>query len=283
MNKKIFFSVIIPSYNRKSFLKKAVDSVLAQAYPDFELIVVDDGSSDGTDELVSSYSDPRLTCLRQENKGASSARNKGLQSAKGSFIAFLDSDDWWVPEKLKKTAEYIKEYPGIKIFHTEEVWYRGGSVLGQKARHKKPSGLVYLNALPLCCIGMSTAVVKKDVFSDIGFFDETFPACEDYDLWLRAALKYEVKLIPEALTFKNGGRPDQLSSSVWGLDRFRIKALEKALASGSLSEGYYTATLNELSKKCGIFALGAEKRGKREEAEVYRAIPGKYGLQQGLA
>lgn len=276
MNAQTFFSAIIPSYNRKDFLKTAVSSVLAQTYPNFELIVLDDGSTDGTKEMISSFKDNRIIYLYQSNKGVAAARNSAFKIAKGEFLAFLDSDDRWASGKLERLLEYIKKYPDIKIFHTEEIWYRKGKLLAQKEKHKKPSGFVYKNALALCCIGISTAAVKRDVFADIGLFDETLPACEDYDFWLRATAKYEIKLIPENLTIKDGGRPDQLSRSVWGLDRFRIKALEKMLIIGTLTAEQHKWTLEELSKKCAIFAAGCEKRGKLEEASFYKNLSEKY-------
>lgn len=265
----LLFSVIIPAFNREVFLKKAIPSVLGQTFKDFELIIIDDGSSDNTHSLISSYNDQRISYIYQDHKGVSCARNKGLSAAKGDFIAFLDSDDWWTLNKLERVKNFIEDFPEIKIFHTEEVWYRNGRLLKQLKKHKKPSGSVYKNALPLCCISISTAAIKKDVFSDVGTFDESLEACEDYDFWLRATNKYEVKLIPEDLTLKDGGRPDQLSSRIWGLDRFRIKSLEKMLVSGNLSEENYSATLKELQKKCRIFSKGAQKHGKAEEAEYY--------------
>jgi len=257
-------------------LKKAVDSVLEQTFSDLELIIIDDGSEDETSELISSYNDERIICLHQKNHGVSNARNNGLKKAKGRFIAFLDSDDWWEKEKLEKTLKHIKRFPNIKIFHTDEVWYQRGELLRQKEKHRKPSGRVYKNALPLCCISISTAVIDKAVFEETGIFDESMEACEDYDFWLRATNKFEVLLIPEGLTLKDGGRPDQLSSSVWGLDRFRIKALEKMLSSGELSPGDYSATLKELNKKCEVFAAGSEKRGKKDAALSCRNLPNKY-------
>lgn len=271
-----FFSVIIPSFDRRDLLKKAVDSVLAQTYRYFELIVVDDGSDDGTEEMMRNYNDIRVLYFKQQNLGVSSARNKGIARSRGDFLAFLDSDDRWVAKKLERTFECIGSSPGINIFHTNEIWYRDGRILDQKDKYIRPSGHVYRMVLPLCCIGMSTSVVKRDVFDSIGVFDETFEACEDYDFWLRAANKYDVKLIPEDLTIKNGGRPDQLSHKVWGLDRFRIRALEKMLSSGELSEEDRCATLTELEKKCLIFAEGALKRSRNSEAETFRRIPEKY-------
>lgn len=271
-----FFSVAIPTFNRKPFLRKCIRSVLEQSYNNFEVIIIDDGSTDGTERLITSCKDKRINYFYQENHGVAYARNRALKLSKGSFIAFLDSDDWWDMKKLERTTEYINTFPKIKIFHTEETWYKNGKRLAQKVKHKKPTGFVYKNALPICCISISTAAIHKDVFNSVGVFDESMEACEDYDFWLRAAAKYEVKLIPEYLTMKDGGRPDQLSSRIWGLDRFRIKALEKMLSSGQLSDDHYKSTLRELEKKCSIFADGAEKRGKPQEAAHYRALPHKH-------
>ncbi|MFC1570255.1 glycosyltransferase family 2 protein [Candidatus Omnitrophota bacterium] len=276
MDTQPFFSVIIPTYNRCKFLEVAVPSVLDQTFGDLELIVIDDGSSDGTREFLSNLGSDRLKYVYQDNSGVSSARNRGLKEAAGRFIAFLDSDDWWTLDKLEKTAQYIERFPEISIFHTKEVWYKGGKLLDHKKKHLKPTGNVYKKALPLCCISISTAVIKRNVFDAVGTFDERLEACEDYDFWLRATNKFEVKLIPEKLTLKDGGRPDQLSSSVWGLDRFRIKALEKMLSSGSLDPDNYKATFTELEKKCEIFAVGCEKRGKKSDAGYYRNLPNKY-------
>lgn len=248
-------------------------SVLSQTFTDLELIIVDDGSTDGTETFVSSVPDNRIVCIKHKNRGAAYSRNRGIEKSRGDIIAFLDSDDIWLRNKLEKTREYIELFPEISIFHTEEIWFRRGEILGQKKKHSKPDGNVYRNALAICCIGMSTAVLKKRVFRRIGLFDETFEACEDYDLWLRAANLFDVKLIPEALTIKQGGRKDQLSSKVWGLDRFRIRSLEKMLASGELSEKDRSLTLDELRKKCEVFAKGCEKRSKNSEARYYRALP----------
>ena len=281
MDTQPFFSVIVPTFNRAHFLHKCLDSVIGQSYKNFEIVIVDDGSTDGTEELISSLRDKRIRYLYQENCGVAAARNKALGSASGDHIAFLDSDDWWTTDKLKKTVEYIHGFPKIKVFHTEEVWHKCGRPLMQRPKHKKPTGFVYTSALALCCISISTAVIHKNILDEIGLFDESFEACEDYDLWLRITNRYEVKLIPEALTLKDGGRPDQLSSNVWGLDRFRIKALEKMLSSGTLSREKYDLTLLELNKKCSIFAAGSKKRGKNDDMSYYLRLSEKYTRPSG--
>ncbi len=270
-----FFSVIIPTYNRWKFLQIAVNSVLAQTYPYFELIVIDDGSTDETAKWIRSISDNRLRYIAQSHKGVSEARNYGLSVAKGTFIAFLDSDDWWARHKLERTKHFIDCHPEIKIFHTEEQWFKGDKVVHPKKKHQKPTGWVYPKALELCCISISTAVVHQDVFGAVGVFDESLPVCEDYDFWLRATSRFEVFLMPEVLTFKDGGRKDQLSAQL-GLDRYRIQALKKMLDNGGLSSEDYAATVAEMKRKIEIYIKGAQKRKKHEEVAFYQNLLAQY-------
>jgi glycosyltransferase involved in cell wall biosynthesis len=270
--KNLFFSIIIPTYNRKDFLKIAVSSVLYQTFSDFELIVVDDGSADSTSKLMCSFKDKRIIYLKGTHHGVSWARNQGLKKAKGEFICFLDSDDRFRMHKLEITYEYIKKYPQYKIFHTEEIWYRNGKLLPQKAYHKKPSGFVFENAVKLCCISISTAAIKKEIFDEVGLFDENLPACEDYDFWLRVTSRYPVFLIPHYLTIKEGGHLDQQSKKYPALDRFRIYALKKILEEGNLDTKKYKIALEELKNKCRIYIQGAKKRKKYQEVKYYQNL-----------
>jgi len=270
-----FFSVLIPTYNRKDFLSMAVSSVLNQEFKDFELFVIDDGSTDQSKAMMNHIQDHRCNYVYQNHEGVSSARNKGLRLSQGRFIAFLDSDDKWKPEKLTITHEYIKKYPQSKIFHTEELWYQNGRLKNQLKKHKKPNGWVYVNAVKQCCISISTAVVENDIFDRIGNFDESLPACEDYDFWLRATHQYEVRLIPMPLTIKDGGRKDQLSM-IWGLDRYRIRSLGKILSSGHLNWADYEWTYAQMKKKCLVYIKGAKKRGKIKEVAVFMDLINQY-------
>lgn len=277
--KNPFFSVIIPSYNRALFLKIAVSSVLTQTFDDYEIIVTDDGSTDNTQEIIKSIqkkTDKNIRYFYRENKGPAAARNLGISQAHGEYISFLDSDDRFREDKLKISREYIKKYPNCKIFHTEEIWYKSGEILPQKIYHKKPSGKVFENSAKMCSIGMSTSVIKKDVFKEIGMFDETMPACEDYDFLLRAANKYEVVLIPFYLTIKEGGHPGQLSFKYPAMDTFRIYSLNKILESKELSADNFKIAVNELKRKCDIFIKGALKRGKNKEADYYKTLMERY-------
>ncbi|MCF7873233.1 MAG: glycosyltransferase [Candidatus Omnitrophica bacterium] len=276
MDKKPFFSIIIPTYNRRQFLKIAVDSVLKQTYPHYELIIVDDGSNDSTKKLIKNYKNPKLNYYYQENKGPASARNLGITKAKGKFICFLDSDDRFRTDKLIISYKYIKKNPDYKIFHSKEIWYRNGKLLSQKKEHKKPDGFIFENAARLCSVSISTAVIKKDIFSQIGNFDQNLLACEDYDFWLRATSQYPVCLIPETLTIKEGGHKDQQSKKYPALDKFRIYALDKILQTKNLKKEQYQTAYQQLQNKCLIYIKGATLRKKTKEAKKYRNLLNKY-------
>jgi glycosyltransferase involved in cell wall biosynthesis len=263
--KNPLFSIIIPTYNRVQFLKIAIDSVLAQSFSDYELIIVDDGSDDNTKELINNFNDQRLYYINKVHGGVSSARNAGIKAANGEYIVFLDSDDRFRKDKLQVSACFIKEHPDYKIFHTEEIWYRKGKLLPQKKYQQKPSGYIFPDMLKLCCVSPSTAVIHKSIFSKIGLFDHNLPTCEDYDLWLRISCKYHIFLIPEYLTIKEGGRDDQQSEKYPAIDRFRIYALEKVLKSKRLDKQQYALAYQELQNKCRIYMQGAVKRNKNDK------------------
>jgi glycosyltransferase involved in cell wall biosynthesis len=267
-------SVIIPTYNRGWILKEAIDSVLTQDYKDFELIVVDDGSTDNTSEILASYGNG-IRVLFQENKGVSAARNRGIAEASGQFIAFIDSDDLWLPQKLSTQVEFFNQTPDALICQTEEVWIRKGKRVNPKMRHKKPSGMIFEPSLELCLVSPSAVMIRRVLFDRIGEFDVTLPACEDYDLWLRISCRFPVHLIDTPLIIKRGGHNDQLSS-MKGLDKFRIKAIEKIINSGRLGEDQYRAAVKALKERCKIYADGCRKRGREEEALYYEALSERY-------
>lgn len=260
-------NVIIPTYNRASMLTAAVDSVLAQTFPDFEVIVVDDGSTDETLDKLSAYGD-RVRVISQQRRGVAAARNTGARAANGRYLAFLDSDDRWVPKKLAVQTAFMEASPNGRICQTDETWVRNNVRVNPRARHRKPSGDIFRRSLELCLVSLSAVMLTRDLFESSGGFDESFPVCEDYDLWLRIALNQEVSLIPEQLVVKTGGHPDQLSRSEWGLDRFRVRALAKLLTSGISGEKRLWVC-NELRRKVNILAAGARKRGKETEAVTY--------------
>ncbi len=272
---KNFISIVIPTYNRASFLKEAIDSVLSQTYRNFELIVVDDNSTDDTPKLLSSYGE-KIKVIKKANKGPSAARNRGIKAAKGGWIAFLDSDDVWKPGKLEKQVQFIKDNPEIKICQTEEIWIRNGKRVNPRKKHEMHSGWIYEQCLPLCIVSPSSVMIHRGVFEKVGLFDETMLACEDYDLWLRIAPHYPICLVREKLIVKQGGHADQQSHVISSLDLLRIKAMVKSLESGGLNESQYEAALLELNKKCRVYGNGCIKRGKKEEGEKYLKLPGSF-------
>ena len=262
-------SVIIPTYNRWPLVAEAVDSVLAQSFQDIEIIVVDDGSTDGTTNRLAKF-DGRLRLFTTTRRGVAAARNFGVSQAQGCYVAFLDSDDFWLPGKLETQIAFLDRHPEIQICQTDEIWVRNGVRVNPKAMHRKPSGDIFVRSLDLCLISPSAVMMTRELFQRIGGFDESFPVCEDYDLWLRVTSVYSVPLIPEALVVKRGGHADQLSRSLWGMDRYRVLALQKILRSG-LDGVRRTAARDVLRRKVLILAQGARKRGKEQEARDYEA------------
>jgi glycosyltransferase involved in cell wall biosynthesis len=260
-------SVIIPSHNRAEFLPRALDSVQAQSLPPLEIILVDDGSDDHSAELIRSRY-PEVRYLRQENQGVSAARNRGIEAAMGEWIALLDSDDAWLPGKLAAQQQALAKNPGHRLCHTEEIWIRNGKRVNAMKKHAKGGGRIFRQCLPLCVISPSSVLLQRGLLLETGGFDETLPACEDYDLWLRICAREPVLFVKEPQIVKYGGHEDQLSRRHWGMDRFRIQALEKILDSGVLGPDDREAALEMLGKKSRILAAGAEKRGDRERASA---------------
>ncbi|MGD8253253.1 MAG: glycosyltransferase family A protein [Syntrophobacterales bacterium] len=267
-------SVIIPTYNRADMVVEAVESVLAQDMTGFELIIIDDGSTDETEERLSAYGS-RLKYYQQVNAGVSAARNRGLTLSAAPLISFLDSDDLWLPSKLQIQHTYMTENPEIHICQTEEIWWRNGRRVNPKKHHQKPSGNIFRRSLELCLVSPSAVMIRRELFEKVGYFDEGLPMAEDYDLWLRVAVEYPVKLLPESLVIKRGGHSDQLSARK-GIDRYRIEALKKLLRSGRLSPEQYHWTWRALERKCEIYGEGCIKRGKVQEGERYLALPNIY-------
>ncbi|MEA1947109.1 MAG: glycosyltransferase [Thermodesulfobacteriota bacterium] len=267
-------SVIIPTYNRGWIIKEAIDSVLAQDFKDFELIAVDDGSTDHTFSILKSYSD-NIIVIRQDNHGVSAARNRGIAEASGRFIAFLDSDDLWMPRKLKRQVDFFNSNPDACICQTEEIWIRNNMRVNPKKRHKKPRGIIFEPSLALCLVSPSAVMIRRSLFKKVGGFDETLPACEDYDLWLRISCRYPVYLIDTPLIIKRGGHNDQLSASP-GLDKFRIKSLKKIIESDLLSKTQHRAAVKTLKQKCVIYAAGCRKRGREDEAVYYTSLSDRF-------
>jgi glycosyl transferase family 2 len=264
-------TVILPTYNRAGFLKESIQSVLSQTFTDFELIVVDDGSTDSTREVVQEFPGIRyISC--PINKGVSAARNLGIGLARGRYICFLDSDDLWVENKLETQIAWMESQTDCQVCYTDEIWIRRGVRVNPMNKHRKVTGDIFSDCLPLCVVSPSSVLMRASLFSELGMFDEALAVCEDYDLWLRISMRYPVHLIDEKLLIKRGGHEDQLSSRYWGMDRFRVVALEKLLREPSLGEERRAQVFEMMQTKCGILIQGFAKRGKLKEVEYYRSL-----------
>ncbi len=263
-------SVIIPTHNRVHTLARAIESVQEQSIQPLEIIVIDDGSTDNTCALIK-QDFPDVMFYRQSNHGVSHARNRGIESARGEWIALLDSDDAWYPGKLEAQLNVLNRHPEIRLCHTDEHWIRNGKRVNQRQRHEKRGGRIYQYCLPLCAISPSAAMIHKSVFTDIGFFDEELPACEDYDFWLRLTALEPVVYCDAPLVIKHGGHTDQLSRKFMAMDRFRLVALEKILLANVLAEADEQATIETLKQKFQVYSAGAMKRGRTAEVAKLRA------------
>lgn len=268
LSDQMIVSTIIPTFNRARMISEAIDSVISQDFDNAEIIIIDDGSTDNTVEIVRKYGS-QVTYIRTENRGVSAARNLGIARASGNLIAFLDSDDIWLPGKLTTQVNYFNANPDIHICQTEELWIRNGKRVNPKNIHKKCSGWIFENCIPLCIVSPSAVMIRKKVFDDIGIFDENMPACEDYDLWLRAAVKYQIVTLGDPLIIKRGGHDDQLSRQ-WGLDIWRIYALEKILKLSPVK--YETLIKNDICRRAAIIVQGAKKRGRKDLLEKFGKI-----------
>ena len=259
-------SVVIPTYNRIALVERAIDSVLRQSIKPFDIIVVDDGSDDGTSEMIQKKY-RSINLVQQQNSGVSAARNNGIKHAKGDCISLLDSDDEWTEKKLENQANRLIKNPDYHFCHTNEIWIRNGVRVNQKKRHQKYGGYIFDKCLDICRISPSSTLFKKNILEHVGWFDNHLPVCEDYDLWLRITADYKILFVDEPLIIKYGGHTDQLSQSVEGIELFRIKSLENLLANTELSPQKKNLAITMIIKKLNIYLNGLIKRKKQTETE----------------
>ncbi len=267
-------AVIIPTRDRAAWTERAVVSVLGQTRRPDELVVVDDGSIDGTAERLRSAS-RGIDLLRLDGRGVSAARNHGIRATSSEWLAFLDSDDEWLEEKLETQLAALGAQPDHLLCHCDEIWIRNGRRVNPRRRHRKRGGLIFRHCLPLCAISPSAAIVHRSLFERVGLFDESLPACEDYDLWLRICARHPVLYVDRPLVRKHGGHADQLSRTP-ALDRYRIRALQKVLDAGELSAGDRQAAVATLEQKIEVYAAGAKKRGRWQEVAELERLRDRY-------
>jgi glycosyltransferase involved in cell wall biosynthesis len=264
-------SAIIPSYNRLESLKRAINSVLDQDCAVDELIVVDDGSTDKTATYIR-QNFPQVILIQQTNQGVSAARNAGIKRAKYDWIALLDSDDSWHHNKISTIKEHHVQQPDMELIHSDEIWIRNHVRVNAMHKHKKTGGHVFLRCLPLCVISPSAVVLKRSLIESVGCFDESLPACEDYDLWLKICCHHCVHYIDQPLITKYGGHEDQLSTQHWGMDRFRIRALLRLIQQDQLSSTYRLAANEMLQKKLTVLLNGAKKHNNQSVLDEFSSM-----------
>ena len=255
-------SVVIPSFNRKHTLERALQSVLDQTSAVDEIIVVDDGSNDGSSQFIENQF-AQVNLIQQGNQGVSAARNRGIEAARYEWIALLDSDDSWLEHKIERIREAHRQHPEFVLYHSDEIWIRNGNRVNPMNKHQKCGGWVFDQCLPLCVISPSAAVIQKSVLQSLGMFDETLPACEDYDLWLRLCHRYPIHFVDLPLVTKYGGHEDQLSRRYAAMDQFRIRALDRLLQHETLTAEHYHCARNMLLGKLEILLNGAIKHSNQ--------------------
>ena len=262
-------SIVIPTFNRIGSLPRALDSALNQTYQPSEIIVVDNGSSDGTTKLLRERY-PSIRLLIEKKLGVSAARNKGIRHSKFQWIALLDSDDAWDKTKLEKQKNALaSSQDHFRLVHTDEIWIRNGNKFNQMKKHQKFGGDIFNNCLSLCCISPSSVLINKNIFKEVGYFDESLPVCEDYDLWLKICSQEKILFINQKLTLKYGGHKDQLSKTYWGMDRFRIKSLENVILNYKLKPDQKINAIKTIVKKLKIIVNGAYKRNNSSIINKY--------------
>lgn len=264
MKPAVNISVVIPTFNRAPVIERAINSVLAQTRSPDEIIVVDDGSVDDTQQRIEAKYGSQVTYIFQANRGVSHARNVGIKMSRGNWIALLDSDDEWNPEKLELQLTALASAPEFDFCHTNEIWIRNGRRVNAMSKHEKSGGFIFEKCLPLCVISPSSALIKKTVFDEIGLFDEELPACEDYDFWLRYCCVEPVLYVEQPLVVKYGGHEDQLSRKYLAMDRFRLLSILKTISQGKLSEAHEKAALQVFYEKHKILMNGANKHQNME-------------------
>ncbi len=256
-------SVIIPTFNRAHCLTRALDSVAAQTFKDWELIVVDDGSTDETELLflqwLKAQTGPqRARYVKVPNSGVSRSRNLGATLADSLWLAFLDSDDEWLPQKLERQLPLCDRY---LLVHSEELWFRNGVRVNPMKKYAKSGGEIFSRCVDICCISSSTTLINNDLFSSMGGFREDFSVCEDYELWLRVSARFAVGFVNEPLIIKYGGHDDQLSRRYVAMDYFRVRALRPFLNDRGLLPKVRLHVATAMLEKADILINGYVKHG----------------------
>jgi glycosyltransferase involved in cell wall biosynthesis len=257
-----FVSVIIPTFNRSSVVIRAINSVLNQSNKDFEIIVVDDGSTDDTEFILSPFIQAdTIKYFKHHNLGVSAARNLGVSKSSGEWLSFLDSDDEWLPGKLQEQVDFLRKNTSFNIVYGQEIWIRNGKRVNQRVIHQKYGGWIFDKCVQQCFIAPSSVMLRANIFHEIGGFDQDFTICEDYDLWLKISSLYEVGYIANPIIIKHGGHDDQLSTKYVAMDMWRLRSLVRILKIRNLSDEHKEEVIETIKRKGSILMQGYQKYG----------------------
>jgi glycosyltransferase involved in cell wall biosynthesis len=289
-------TVVVPTCNRREMVAQALQSVLAQTYRNFELVVVDDGSTDGTPmhlmrllgaepravEILSRMNPAALNPFFHQfvhdgipiqyqyhpNRGLGAARNRGIRHARGTYVAFLEAEDLWEPTHLQAQIAFLDGDGWARIARVGGRQAKDGTRARRSRRAEEASGWIFSQALEACPAGLSCAVVHRGCFAECGTFDENMPACDDYDLWLRLAARFPIHYVAGPEVTHRSPRPE-LASHSWTWDRFRVYALEKAFQSGQLNPEQRFLVSQEIVRRCEHLVEGYRRQKSEERANFY--------------
>lgn len=271
----MLISIITPTYNREAFLPAAIESVLAQSYKEFELIIVDDGSTDNSRELINTYAekDSRVRYLYQENQRQSVARNYALSIAKGDFICFLDSDNYWPHDKLEKSLKAFEQYPDADIVYGDCITIdEQGSEL-HRNNMRRYSGKIAALLLKDNFVSMNTTMTRRKCFNEMGGMSGKRRVADDYDLWLKFSARYRFQYIPDFLAYYRV-MENQISSN----KKLRFETNENIILDFLAA---YPDVVNEQEKKAGLTAFYTRKArhyAASDKKEAYSAIRTALGI-----
>lgn len=256
MNEMIV-SVIIPAFNSEQYIAECIDSVLVQTFQDFEIIIIDDGSTDDTVSIISEYKNDRIKLFHQDNSGSAAARNYGVKQSSGIWIAFIDADDIWLPDKLQKQLEHCSNQAWS---HTDLFFHGSFYPKYTKATDftSKHSGFILNNLLVENSIGTSSVVLKKEIFHELGGFNTDLRALQDWDLWLRIAEKYQACYIDQPLVYYRV-HTSSVSRNVRKTLPYHINLIDRVFSQQSIHRQQQKLKYKALSRSCRICSQIAEQ------------------------
>lgn len=266
-------SVIIPVRNRPLLLGESIRSVFyGSGYPRELIVVIDDRPENGmldlkaAEESFSRYGneETQIQILYSNGRGPAAARNVGINSAKHTWLAFLDSDDIWREHKLSKQINYLSQRPHMLACQTLEIWLKNNRELTQSIANQPRCGRFLKDAFRRCLISASTVILHRQCFEILGLFDESFAVCEDFEFWLRYLSYYPMGLVRERLSVKRSGGWEQQSQKFHSQDKVRIEAILKTVQNQILRPDEWESARIACLEKLAILKRGSEKYGRPE-------------------